>query len=290
VSLARRLSWTGGACLTHVVLGLAAAAVFWFVVDVTPLSALAYAFARLAPAPALALVATPLVLAPFRGRVLSPRPPARSSRHGRSSAVAPLPVPTPPSSLDNPFARPAGRRDSVGEPPPTAAPAPPVSPAPSTRVASPTRDDADDVADDAVVRVRFGRVAAQLPQDAFTLPLDRLSESLREPHWLTVPRRVVLALLPEGAVQIDWAIVASQFPALAFAGSDVESRQKYPALKIPLPLEDVLPQLPPGTFSMPPRRATLPDWRHFRRRFSRLPRRVRLRRQPPPHPKRRRQK
>jgi len=45
---------------------------------------------------------------------------------------------------------------------------------------------------------------------------------------LTVPRRIVVAQLPEGAVQVDWAIVASQFPELAFAMSDVEFRRQYP--------------------------------------------------------------
>jgi hypothetical protein len=270
VSPKRRLSWTGGACLTHVLLGLAAAAVFSFVVDVTPLSALAHAFARLGPAPALALVATPLALAPFRGRVLAPRPASRSTRARRPSVVA------PPPSLETPFAREARRRDGQGE---ASVPAPaPATPAPTVTAAQsppavtwtpappppvwthPTsRSEAespaahhDDVTDDAVVRVRFERVANQLPQDAFTLPLDRISESLREPHWLTVPRRVVLALLPEGAVQIDWAIVAPQFPPLVFAGSDVEFRRKYPGLKLTLPLDDVLRQVPPGTFSLGP--------------------------------------
>jgi len=100
--------------------------------------------------------------------------------------------------------------------------------------------------------VRFERIASQLPRDAFTLPLDRISESLREPHWLIIPRRVVLALLPEGAVQIDWAIVASQFPSLVFAGSDLDFRRRYPGLKLTLPLDDVLPQLPAGTFSLGP--------------------------------------
>src|SRR5213076_2968343 len=47
-------------------------------------------------------------------------------------------------------------------------------------------------------------------------------------------------------VQVHWAIVASQFPALAFAISDVEFRGQYPNLKLTLPLDDVLRQLPPG--------------------------------------------
>src|SRR5262249_60250367 len=76
VSPRRRLSWTGGACLTHVLLGLAAAVVFSIVVDVTPMSALAHAFARLGPVPVLPLIPTPLPLAPFPGPLPAPRPPA----------------------------------------------------------------------------------------------------------------------------------------------------------------------------------------------------------------------
>src|SRR5262249_21670216 len=97
VSPKRRLSWTGGACLTHLLLGSAAAAVFCIVVDVTPLSALAQAFARLGPVPALALVATPLALAPFRGRVLAPRAMSRSTRGRRPNAMP------PPASAEPPF-------------------------------------------------------------------------------------------------------------------------------------------------------------------------------------------
>src|SRR5689334_24101755 len=45
-----------GACLTHVALGVTAAAVCWLVADATVMSALAHALARLGPVPALTLV------------------------------------------------------------------------------------------------------------------------------------------------------------------------------------------------------------------------------------------
>ena len=262
VSPARRLSWTGGACLTHLLLGLAAAAVFWIVVDVTPLSALAHAFARLGPAPALTLVATPLALAPFRGRVLAPRPMSRSARAGHRPSIGGL------ASSEMPLARDTRRFDTAAEAAnsPSASATPPVPPTPAPRplpVQSPPVLDAAPQDDDAVVRIRFERIANQLPQNAFTLPPDRIAESLREPHWLTVPRRVVLALLPEGAVQIDWAIVASQFPALAFAMSDVEFRRAYPDLKLTLPLDDVLPQVPRGVYSLGPTANHIPGLEAF---------------------------
>ena len=228
-TLQRRRRWVGGACLTHVILGLAAAIAFWALVEVTLLSALAHAFARLGPVPFLTLLATALALVPFHGRVLSPRPAPRVER-GHQAAAA-----TPTLPAETPFAREARRREGAAE---TTAPPPPM---PEPSVAAP-----EVPGDDAVVRVRFERVSGQLPAAAFTLPLDRVAESLREPHWITVPRRVVLAQLPEGAVQVDWAIVASQFPSLAFAVTDVEFRRRYPGLKLTLPLDDVLRQLPRG--------------------------------------------
>jgi hypothetical protein len=229
-SLARRLTWLGGACLTYVALGAAAAALFSAITALSPLSAITHAFARLGPGPVLTLVAAPLVLRPFRGRVLAPRPTPHAERAPRQ----PLSFAPPAATGETPFAREARRRDAAAEPP---APAPSAPEAPAAP---------EPAQDDAVVRVRFERVAGQLPAGAFTLPLDRIAESLREPHWLTVPRRVVVAQLPEGAVQVDWALVASQFPSLAFAVSDVEFRRQYPDLKITLPLDDVLRQLPRG--------------------------------------------
>ena len=240
--LARYLRWTGHACLTHVALGLAAAIAFMVVEDVTALSALEHALVRLGLAPMLLLVTTPLVLAPFRGRVSSARPASRPARTRPASFAAPA-VPS-----EAPVARAPRRRDDGAE---AAAPTAPAAPAPAAEVSAPVVDDtAGD--DDAVVRVRFERVAGQLPARAFTLPMDRVAESLREPHWITVPRKIVLPMLPEGAIQVPWPIVASQFPALAFAMSDVEFRQKFPDLKLTLPLDDVLRQLPPDTFSMEP--------------------------------------
>jgi hypothetical protein len=243
-SITRRIGWVGGACLTHVALGVAAAAVCWLVADATAMAALAHALARLGPVPALTLVATPVVLAPFGGRVLSARPAPRPVRQPPVTPLGAVPAETP-------FARDARRGDARPDTTPVQA-APP--PSPERVIASAAPVDTPDASggDDAVVRVRFERVAEQLPSAAFTLPLDRVAESLREPHWLTVPRRIVVTQLPEGAVQVDWSVVASQFPALAFAMSDVEFRQKYPGLKLTLPLEDVLRQLPSGIFSIEP--------------------------------------
>ncbi|HEV8584882.1 MAG TPA: hypothetical protein VGT02_07905, partial [Methylomirabilota bacterium] len=235
-SFGRRLSWLGGACLTYVALGVSAAAVFSNLTTLAPISALAHAFARLGPAPFLTLVAAPLVLRPFRGRVLSPRPARPASRE---------PLHFTPVTGETPFAREARRR--TGAPEPAAAPSAPAAAAPAAPVAAPAAPAPP--LDEAVIRIRFERVAAQLPAGVFTLPMDRVAESLREPHWLTVPRRVVVAQLAEGAVHVDWALVASQFPSLALAITDVEFRSKYPDLKLILPMDDVLKQLPRGVLA-----------------------------------------
>ncbi|HEV8473396.1 MAG TPA: hypothetical protein VGR82_11530 [Methylomirabilota bacterium] len=236
-SFAHRLAWTGAACIVHALLGTAAALELSAIASLMPLPAFAQAFAHLGPTPILTLIATPVVLAPFRRRVLPSRAPSRAERAAR----APLPTP-PTASGQTPFAREAIRREGVAE----AAPAtvvgaePPPPPAPP----APPRPAAAAPADERVVRVPFDRVASQLPAEAFVLPFDRLAESLRQPHYLLVPRRVVLQHLPDGAVEIDWALVSPQFPALALGMSELEFRQKYPDLKLSLPVDELLRQLP----------------------------------------------
>lgn len=229
-SAGQRLAWLGGACLVHLMLGAVAAASFAMLAALTPAVALAHAFARVGPVPLLLLIATPMALAPSRGRGLSSRPAPPAERPAR----APQFFTAPAAPGETPFARAARLREAAEAP---ATPPPPVEP---------PAPPAEPPADEGVVRVPFERVAGQLPADAFTLPLNRVAESLREPHWLTVPRRVVLAQLPEGAVAVDWALVASQFPPLAFAVSDVEFRRRHPNLRLTLPLDDLLRQLPRG--------------------------------------------
>src|SRR5262249_10482917 len=72
-------------------------------------------------------------------------------------------------------------------------------------------------ADEPMLRIAFGRLAAQLPPDVFVLPPRRLSESLREPHTLVVPQRLVVPQLGEGVIEIPWTLLEDQFPELALA-------------------------------------------------------------------------
>jgi hypothetical protein len=280
-ALGRRLSWIGGACLTHVVLGVLAAMELAWAGGLPPVSAVAQVFALFAPAPALTLLATPLVL----GLLGLTRP--SSTPQPRAESAAPRPAATSPSPRPRSFARPTlVRKVEAGAPPPqaVAAPAPP-SPAPaavpppaappppppststversSARAAAPIPEPpvaapplpaaaapaprGKDRDDDVMVRVSFEGIASQLPAEAFVLPFDRLAESLKEPHALLVPRRVVLAQMREGGIAIDWQTVAAQFPDLALGVSEAEFRARYPDLKLSLPVDEVLAQLPADT-------------------------------------------
>src|SRR5204863_4047588 len=86
------------------------------------------------------------------------------------------------------------------------------------------------------------------PADLFVLPANRLAASLREPGVLVVPRRLVMPQLQEGAVEIAWALLEDQFPALAFAVPVIEVRTKLPDWRLTLPLDEIVRQLPHDTF------------------------------------------
>jgi len=298
----RRLAWVGGACLVHVLLGTLASMQLMWAGGLSAVSALSQVFVLFAPAPALTLLATPVVLTSFglkpssptsrmetvparadgpspRGESATPRQAAgpaspratsfaREAR-GRNGAIAPRAVATPPVVPSAPPSNPAFARPSapsagaasaptsmpgVVSAPSVAAPVTsPVAPAtirevPSVEVRRPARrgSPAPSV-DDVMVRVSFDRIAPQLPAEAFVLPFERLGESLKEPQVLLVPRRVVLAQMREGGIAIDWATVAPQFPELALGISEAEFRYRYRDLKLSLPLDEVLSQLPPDT-------------------------------------------
>src|SRR5204863_104661 len=98
-------------------------------------------------------------------------------------------VVTPTTPVETPVARDARRHEDPAE---AATPVAAVKPSAAAPETPEWQESPESPPDDAVVRVRFERVAAQLPAAAFTLPMDRVAESLREPHWLTVPRRRVL--------------------------------------------------------------------------------------------------
>jgi hypothetical protein len=246
----RRLSWVGSACVAHVLLGcLAAAELTWASGLALPV-ALAQVFVLFPPAPVLTLVATPLTLAAFG---LTSSKPVRRGEPAPRPAMAPRTKPLsspvraakrlPEAAAPPAVAHPTPSVVAPAAAPPAAAPPPPVA----TWPPKPPRR-----GDDGMVRVSFARIAAQLPAEAFVLPFERLSESLREPHLVLVPRRVVLSQMRDGAVAITWAHIASQFPDLALGMSDDEFRNQYPDLKLWLPMEELVSQLPAGVVPAAP--------------------------------------
>jgi len=266
---ARRLSWIGSACVTHVLLSTLAAAELTWAGGLSPLAALAQAFVFFSPAPVLTLVATPLTLAAFgltsskpaRRAEPAPRPAAparaktlsssvRAAKAMAEAAVAPVAPPRMASFGGTGAVAASPPSPSTITPPTAASGAAPATPsvaspaAPVTRPPKPARR-----GEDGMVRVSFARIAEQLPAEAFVLPFERLSESLREPHVVLVPRRVVLSQMRDGAVAVTWAHIASQFPDLALGMSDDEFRTQYPDLKLWLPMEEIAAQFPAGSIA-----------------------------------------
>jgi len=99
-----------------------------------------------------------------------------------------------------------------------------------------------------VVRVSFERVAGQLPAGAFHVPLERVAASLPEPGYLLIPRRLVLAQLAEGLVRAGWEVVGEQFPRRLLAMTGGEITREIPDGQLVLPLDELVPQLPPEIF------------------------------------------
>src|SRR5688572_1625225 len=272
-SFVRRLSWLGSACVVHLVLGALAATELIWAGGLSLPAALAQVFVLFPPAPALTLVATPLTLAAFGlttsrsprradasarpaapVRAKLPVPPARATRSDAATAAVPTTrvaaatlggFAAPAPSASAPVSPPAvPTAATVASAPPAPAPVVPLVPPAPPSVSRPSK--AARRADDGMVRVSFARIAAQLPAGAFVLPFERLGESLREPHLVLVPRRVVLSQMRDGAVAITWAHIASQFPDLALGMSDDEFRKQYPDLQLWLPMDEIVSQLPAG--------------------------------------------
>jgi hypothetical protein len=243
---AQRLSWIGSACVAHVALATLAAAELAWAADLSLPTGLAQVFVLFPPALVLTLVATPLTLAALG--LTSSKPVRRAERVLRPAApVRTKPLSSPERVTKPPPSPVAHPTTSAVAPPP--APALVVAPAapPIILPAKPPRR-----GDDGMVRVSFARISAQLPAEAFVLPFERLSESLREPHLVLVPRRVVLSQMHDGAVAVTWAHIASQFPDLALRMSADEFRKQYPDLKLWLPMEELASQLPAGSIPAAP--------------------------------------
>lgn len=162
----------------------------------------------------------------------------------------PLPVETPASAVEvAPGAPPApvGIRLPAASPPveeapravsdPIRAPEPEAEPeaGPVVQVDGPT------------VRISFGRIAPEIPADAFRVPLEQVAEQMWQPGSLLVPLPLVLPQLAEGLIQVSWDAVGPQFPRAQMAVSDAEMLERLPS-GIRLPLDEVIRQIPPDLF------------------------------------------
>ena len=204
----------------------------------------------LAPAP---VAAKPLLTLPAPSR-----PPA---------APAPVPAPAPAT----PFRFSAGHAAvaAVSSSPTPAAPTAPVagrstvppSPSVSTRPApkAPTSTDAPPAKQaldrtEPTVRVPFARIADQLPVEMFARGREGLKDTLRPGVSLLVPRKLLMPHLGEGLAPVKWDVVADQFPLDELALTHEEIAERLPDGSLRLPLDEVVPQIPPEllTLSTPP--------------------------------------
>jgi hypothetical protein len=217
---------------------------------------------------AIQLLLVPFSLLPVCRRLMPPPRPVRAGVPGRAvprtreaqawvaapaaerSSASPQPAALAPTTFaeddeeavfDAPV--PAAAANGNGTPEPPRAPA----------IAAPPREgshptSAERVED--VVRVRFDRVAGQLPAAVFLLPIERIGANLLEPDHLLVPQRLVAPQLGEGIVRVSWDVVADQFPRQALALPDAEIARKIPNGCLVLPLDEIVRQLPAQVFML----------------------------------------
>ena len=128
----------------------------------------------------------------------------------------------------------------------------PVSPAPAASSAPPARQALDWT--EPTIRVPFVRIADQLPVEMFARGRDGLKDTLRPGVSLLVPRTLLLPHLGEGLAPVKWEVVADQFPLDELALTHEQIAQRLPDGSLLLPLDEVVPQIPPEllTLSTPP--------------------------------------
>jgi hypothetical protein len=97
------------------------------------------------------------------------------------------------------------------------------------------------------VRISFGRVASELPEEVFRVSLEDVAQQMRQPGSLLIPHSLILPQLAEGLIRVRWDAVASQFPREQLTVSDSEMMERLPN-GIRLPLDEVIRQVPPDLF------------------------------------------
>lgn len=197
--------------------------------DSTPAPSLSRAAAETRPAtPPVEEPSDSVPAAPAPGPTVTPEP---------APPVAETRVPAAPPASKAAPATPAAAQVQAPSAPVQAPPVPPV-------VSPPTPSP---VVDEPAVAVSFGRVASELPADAFNVPLDQVAARMRKSGALLVPQSLVLSQLAEGLIRVKWDAVASQFPREVLAISDPDMMGRLPN-GITLPLDEVIGQIPPDLF------------------------------------------
>jgi hypothetical protein len=198
------------------------------------------------PVPATAFVS------PLRAAAGHSTTSASSATHTAASA------PSTPTAVTRSVVSPlpAATRQEVAKTPPVvamaeakSAPAPPAEPtrgeAPSTRALD---------WEEPMIRVPFVRIADQLPVEMFARGPEGLKDTMRPGVSLLVPRKLFLPHLGEGLAPVKWDVVADQFPLDELAMTHEEIAERLPDGSLLLPLDEVIPQIPPAllTLSTPP--------------------------------------
>ena len=204
----------------------------------------------LRPPPAPSVPATAFVsrLRADAGHSTTSAPPAT---HAASAPSTPTAV---TRSVVSPL--PAATQQPVAKTPPVvamaevkSAPAPPAEP---KRGEAPSKRALD--WEEPMIRVPFVRIADQLPVEMFARGPEGLKDTLRPGVSLLVPRKLLLPHLGEGLAPVKWDVVADQFPLDELAMTHEEIAERLPDGSLLLPLDEVIPQIPPEllTLETPP--------------------------------------
>jgi hypothetical protein len=124
----------------------------------------------------------------------------------------------------------------------------PTTPVESAPTASPPKRALDWA--EPMIRVPFVRIADQLPIEMFARGREGLKDTLRPGVSLLVPRKLLLPHLGEGLAPVKWDVVADQFPLDELAMTHEEIAKRLPDGSLLLPLDEVVPQIPPALLAL----------------------------------------
>ena len=101
-----------------------------------------------------------------------------------------------------------------------------------------------------MIRVPFVRIVDQLPVEMFARGREGVKDTLRPGVALLVPRNLLLPHLGEGLAPVKWEVVADQFPVDELALTHEAIADRLPDGSLQLPLDEVIPQIPPALLAL----------------------------------------